>query len=503
MTLFTQSPIEAALWTSFVAMQEWVTENILLTPVFKGAVFTWLGILFIQTVWLAAGRGSTSRAVQQFMVWLCLSCIGFSILNYRSVEPFQAANAQGRAWTTSARVRASDKYGALNAPSAHGLALYVQIHRGAARIASFISQKAGEMFKNSASQASPYLLLQTLAQTAGQTIDDPQAMSSLQWLFENCADGRTAPVLSATSSYSALFDLSRPDCRDRHQQLRGELKAWANGKWGTSWWNVGQIGLAQLQAKFGLIDEEVLQNKMIASALVNTARRELGRDNRHNVNSGALLAPAGTEPSMGPATTYFTALANTLSVGGATSALLSPFIGSDYWGADARNQSAYLYNRIVQFLPPIRGYAKGLLAFAFVFAAASLCFGTVRFMMGWLGMLMVFTLYEPLSTLLYESVMLFSNAKESVDALQALRNDPLILSGAAIVDDNLARIQAVYFALQIGLATLCAAGGISLFMFTKRLGGGLMDGVAHKAVSFFHTVTSIRGAATRGGASQS
>ena len=503
--MFTQSPIEAALWTSFVAMQEWVTDNILLTPVFKAAVFTWLGILFIRAVWQAGSQHHPTAAMGRFISALILSGIGFSLLHSKSGDSFSASNANGRAWATSAKVRASDKYESLSSSSAYGLAFYVQIHRGANELSAFVSKKVAELFKARAHNESPYLLLQTLAQTAGQTIDDPKAMSSLNWLFENCADGRTAPVLSATSSYSALFDLAKPNCRDRHGQLRQELKAWAQGKWGTSWWNVGQIGLSQLRAKFGFLDEEALQNKMIASALVNTARREMGRENRHNVNTGALLGQPGTDPTTGPATSYFTALANTFSAGGAVNAILAPITGSDYWGADARNQSAFLYNRIVQFLPPIRGYAKGILALAFVFAAASLCFGTPRFLLAWFGMLTVFTLYEPLSTMLYESVMLFANAQETTDALGALRTDPLILSGAAIVDDNLARIEAVYFALQLGLAALCAAGGLSIFVFTKRLGGGLADGLVGKAVSTIHTVSFLRSAAgaAKGGAPQS
>ncbi len=43
---FTQSPIEASIWTAFVALQQWITSEILLTPIFKGAVFTWLSFSF-------------------------------------------------------------------------------------------------------------------------------------------------------------------------------------------------------------------------------------------------------------------------------------------------------------------------------------------------------------------------------------------------------------------------------------------------------------------------
>jgi hypothetical protein len=174
------------------------------------------------------------------------------------------------------------------------------------------------------------------------------------------------------------------------------------------------------------------------------------------------------------------------------SSLLGPLTGVDFFGADARNQSAVLYNRIVQFLPPIRGYAKGILALSFVFAAASLCLGSLRFFISWLGMLLVFSLYDPLSTILYESVMMFSSAKDTTMALQALKNDPLILSGAAIIDDNLARLQAIYFALQMGLAAVCGAGGISIFMFAGKVGGGLSSTLLHQALHVTRFLPSNR-----------
>ena len=49
--MFTQSPIEAAIWSSFVSVQDFIVSNLLDTLTFKAAVFTWLGFLFIKAVY--------------------------------------------------------------------------------------------------------------------------------------------------------------------------------------------------------------------------------------------------------------------------------------------------------------------------------------------------------------------------------------------------------------------------------------------------------------------
>ena len=230
---------------------------------------------------------------------------------------------------------------------------------------------------------------------------------------------------------------------------------------------------------------------MIASALVNMARQKMGQ-NSSGVSSSALLSDPKADPLFASSQAFFSSVANTLSPAGMMNQLFSTITGTDYLAADARNQSAALYNRMNQFIPPIRGYAEGLLAVAFVFAVGGRCFGTPRFFISWLGMLVMFTAYEPLSTLLYETTMMFTKAQETTDAMVALRDDPLVLFGAGIIDDNLARVQAVYFTLQMGLAAVCGAGGVSLFIFSKRLGSGLSEVILSKGSSIVQTVALSR-----------
>jgi hypothetical protein len=496
--LFTQSPIEASIWTAFVALQQWIVDQVILTSVFKGAVVTWLGYVLVRGFYRMATSGSPGTAVGQIMTALFFSTIGFAILRGKATEDFRPSDASGKAWTSSPKVRASGKFQALEG-GAHGLKVYVQIHRGAAQLAAYISEQVARVFKNHSHSQSPFLFLQTMAKTAGATIDDPNILSSLNWLFDNCSNRREAVVLNAETSYASLFDMANPNCRGRYQDLRRDLHHWARLKWGTSAWNVGDIALSQVGEKLGLIDQETLQNKMIASALVNMARKQMGQ-NARGVHTGILLGDPKSDPLIGNGASFFSSIANLTSPSGISGHFFGDIFGMDFLAADARNKSAALYNRIVQFIPPIRGYAKGLLALAFVFATAGLCFGTPRFFVAWLGMLAMFTVYEPLSTILYETTMLFTKAQETSESLAALKNDPLVLSGAAIIDDNIARIEAVYFTLQLGLATICGAGGISLFVFSKQIGGGLSDVIMSKAVSLVRPVVIARSGGPTSGA---
>jgi hypothetical protein len=492
--MFTQSPIEASIWTAFVGLQQWLVDEVLLSGFFQTAVALWLGFSLMKALYQTGSQGP-QRALGRFGILLFFSGIGFGILKSKSGSDFTPKNAAGNSWSESSKVRASDKYQALQNKTG-GLTVYLQIQGAASAVSAQMTDAAAKAFRDQGHSQSPYLFLKTMAQTAGATIDDPKALSGLTWMFENCSDRREAQVLGPTSSYSGLFDLGREDCRNRYSEVRRDLSQWAKGRWGTSALNVGNIALSQVGAKLGVVSEEALQNKMIASALVNMSRRRMGQ-NPSGVNSGALLADANMDPLFGSSTTFFTSVANSLSPAGMTNQLFSTLTGTDYLAADARNQSAALYNRIVQFIPPIRGYAKGLLALAFVFAAAGLCFGTPRFFVAWLGMLVMFTAYEPLSAVLYETTMLFTKAQETTEALGALKDDPLVLSGAAIIDDNLARIQAVYFTLQMGLAAVCGAGGISLFIFSKRIGGGLSEVILSKASSMVQTVALARSGGPR------
>lgn len=489
--MFTQSPVEALIWSSFVAVQEWLVRSLLDTPVFKAAVFTWLGFLLVKAIYAMASVEKPETAISRFLMTLIISAFGFSFLSI-SQSSFKPLNAHSEPWKTPGS--GSTYFGGSGAftASPSGLEAYKLIHSAVNQLASFMSSRIATMFSDGSYNQSPYLFLHTMAMTAVSTIDDPKALTDLNWMFENCADNKTAPILEPTSSYSALFNLADPKCKQRYGTMISSLKTWADSRWAKSLYDVGDVGIRYVATKLGYGDEQTLKNKIIASAMVNMARSKMGNINPSSVNSKALLDPSGPNDVTGSSTSFFVGLGNTFSMGGLMHRLLSPYTGTDIMGADARNQSAYLYNKIMQFLPPIRGYAKGIIALAFVFAAAAMCFGSLKYIVAWFGMLFIFTMFEPLSTLLYEITMQFSASAQVSESMLALKNDPFVLSGAAIIDDNLARIQAVYFVLQLGITTMCAAGGLSVFFLARRIGGGLSDTLVGKLSGLIRMVPMAR-----------
>ena len=469
-SLFAQSPIEASLWTHFVALQQWIVGAFFSGLIFKAAVATYLGFVLIRCLWSMGVDQSPAQAFRQFLIALVISFVGLALLSAKSTAAFRPVTATGKQWSASTKARQAGSYTGLEA-TANGLWFYVLAHGAANDVSRRLSEHIARSFGDHGYSKSPYLLAQTMAQTAGAAIDDPAITTSLQTLFESCTDMRVAPVLSKDSSFSSLFDLQREPCKQEYDLMRRNLSTWAEGKAGTSYIDSASLAVNSLGVSLGLADKETYRNKLIASALVNYVRHRSGQRGQQAVNPSALLQPGQAHPMDGLGQSYFTNLAQSLSVGGALNQFLKPITGTDYRKADIRNEAALVYSKLVEFLPPIRGYAKGILAFLFVFASVAVCFGNVRLMISWLGMLVIFTAYEPLSTLLYQSTMMFTSAHENVQAMQALKNDPLVLAGAAIVDDNLAGIQAVYFVLQVGLTFICGWAGLKVFMANRVLQG--------------------------------
>jgi hypothetical protein len=476
--LFSQTPIEASIWTSFVASQQWIVVQILDTALFKSSVLLWMSYLLIKAIYQTSVLGRAGEALGRFLATLLISALGFSCLRLADGD-FRVLNADQGVWSSMKRVASSSRYQSLSSSgNLSGLEVYRTIHSGAIEISDRISTNMASLYGDDSYNQSPYLFLQTMARTAASAIDDPEAISILNWLLDNCSDNRSAPILDTTSSYSAIFDLKNNRCLGNYKVLIAKLDRWSEDRWEET--PISKFGIERIASNLGLGDERIFKNKMIASALVNTAKAQSGNTNAGVVNTKALLGDTNVDPHFDTSTSSFVSLANAFSVGGFFHKLLSPWTGKDIWGADARNQSAYLYNRIVQFLPPIRGFAKGAIALMFVFAAAAMCFGSLRYMVAWFGMLFIFTAYEPLSTLLYQTTIMFTRSPQIVEAMEALKNDPLILAGAAVIDSSLARIQAVYFVLQLSLTFMCAAGGISCFFLTRQIGGGLSDSIAQK-----------------------
>jgi hypothetical protein len=497
MSLFTETPIEAALWTFAVSLQDKLASGLFQTSLFRGCVALFMGC----TVGLALFRFARGAADPwtKMALTLCCSLTGLALLGATSDATFRPVSDGGSAWSERSAVGAGGRYGALSS-DARGLRYYRLAHESVNGLSAALSAQVASIFGDSVHSASPHLLFQTLRETARHTLDDPQLLATGDKLAESC--GRRGAAI-ASASYASLanqFDLQRENCLALYQQWQSQLESWAQARISSPGSRLTALAEAarnnRVTRALGLDDSEAMKNKLIASAVQDYVQTRAGLSN-NNVSNAALGSPDGSLT----ATSGWVTASRLLSVAGVLNFAVRPFTGTDYEAADARNDIAALYTKVSVFLPAIRGFAKALLALMFLVAAARLCFGSPSLLISWAWCLLLVTAYEPLSTFLYQATVTLTQPPEVVEAMGALKSDPLVLTGAQVMDAYASRVQATYFVLQLGLTALTAAGGLAVFRYQRALGGALGGALVSKAIQVTrHVSSSSRTAAPRAGA---
>ena len=503
-SLFTETPIEAALWSFSVSLQEKLAESIFQTPFFKTLVALYMGFVVARgLVRMGSGRGEGVWLPVAGTVLCCL--MGLSLLGSTASERFQPQSESGQAWASKTAVQNGGRYSGLQ-NDAHGLRFYRVAAEGMNSLSSVVSRAVAGVFGDSGHAKSPRLLLQTLHEAARHTIDDPEILSTIDSLYETCAKGRTASSQVAYVSLSSQFDLAKVNCAGMHARLKSQLDAWARNRISTPGSKLVTFAEAarnnSVMRAIGFDDSEALKNKVIASGVSDYLQSRAGLSN-NNVSSAALLENPADSPLLGTST--WVNLSRMASLGGLMNLAVRPFTGTDYEAADSRNDIAALYTKVSVFLPALRGFAKGILALMFLVAAARMAFGSTSLMVSWLWCLLLVTAYEPLSTFLYQATVTLTQSPETIDAMAALKRDPLVLVGAQVMDSYASKVQATYFVLQLGLTAITATGGLAVFRYQRALGGALAGTIVAKGLGMARTVATIKagglgGAASRGGA---
>ena len=484
-SLFTETPIEAALWSFSVSLQERLAVSLFQTSYFKGAVSLYMGFVVARGLW----RWGLGRDLGGW-VWVgskLLCCfLGLAFLNRLSSQPFSPQMESGASWASKAP---SPHKGGLG-PPAHGLQFYRMAAQGMNHLSSLVSQSVAGVFGDGGHAKSPRLLVQTLYEAARHTIDDAETLSSIDSLFESCARSGTASSEVAYPSLSSQFDLERAGCAQMHAKLKSQLDSWARGRISSPGSKLLVYAEAARNNAFmrslGLDESQTLKHKVIASGVSDHLRSRVGLS-YNNVSAEALL---DSQSLLGTST--WVGLSRMASLGGLMNLAVRPFTGTDYEAADSRNDLAALYTKVSVFLPAIRGFAKGILALMFLVASARMAFGSVGLMVSWGWGLLLITAYEPLSTFLYQATLTLTQSPETLGALGALKNDPLAVVGAQVMDSYASRVQATYFVLQLGLTALTAAGGLAVFRYQRALGGGLAGVVANKGLGMVRNLALIK-----------
>lgn len=497
MSLFTETPIEAALWTFAVSLQERLASSVFDTSVFRGLVAAFMGYCVLKAL-LRFGTGAPNPWIP-LAVSISCSMLGLMLLGARADGAFRPRTSGGDEWASRVSARGGEgSFRGLSSP-ARGLRFYRYAHETANELSRKLSSAIQEGFGDSGDGASPQLLFSTLRETARHTLDDPQILATANQLMESCGRRSRAVAGASFASLSSEFDLTRENCASLHSQFRSQLDAWARARIASPGSKLVALAEAArnnaLTRAVGLDDSEALKNKVIASAVSDYLQTRAGLTN-NNTNPEALLE--GKEGGSLVGTSTWVRLSRIMSVGGALNLALRPFTGTDYEAADARNDVAALYTKVSVFLPALRGFAKALLALLFLVASARLCFGSPSLLVSWLWCLLLVTAYEPLSTLLYQSTISFTKAPETVQAMDALRSDPLVLVGAQVMDSYASRVQATYFVLQLGLTALTATAGLAVFRYQQALGGALVGSLVSKASYISRSLPSSKRSAPRG-----
>lgn len=491
MSLFTETPIEAALWTFAVSLQERLAVSVFGTPLFRGLVAVFMGYCVLKAL-MRFGTGSADPW-SPLVTSVSCSLLGLTLLGSLAGGTFRPTTAGGDDWASRVASRGAEgSYQGLSS-SARGLRFYRYAHETANELSQTVSAATSAAFGDQGGSASPQLLFSTLRETAKHSLDDPELLSTANQLMESCGGRSRAVAGAAFASLSSEFDLTGENCAALHTQFRSQLDAWARARVSSPGSNLVVLAEAArnnaVTRAIGLDDSEALKNKVIASAVQDYLQTRAGLTN-NNTNPEALLE--GKEGGSLVGTSTWVRLSRVMSVGGALNLIARPFTGTDYEAADARNDVAALYTKIAVFLPALRGFAKALLALLFLVAAARLCFGSPSLLFSWAWCLLLVTAYEPLSTFLYQATVSLTRSPETVQAMDALRSDPLVLVGAQVMDSYASRVQATYFVLQLGLTALTATAGLAVFRYQRALGSQLSSTLVSKATTAVRHVASLK-----------
>lgn len=486
--IFTQTPLEAGIWTAAVGAQTAIAKAITSSAVFYGAVTLSLAIGAIMFLFGIGSGGSTKRSISRFLLLLVTIAIGFSFLKKENSTPFSPVNATGVKWRSVSKVASNPKYKSLQS-NYNGLFWYTTFHKSMSEIAHLMTDIIAKGMDDPNYNQAPEFLLNALAQTARATIDDPEVERKFDVLVHNCTDTKRGKVLGNNDSIKTLFDLSSPDCNATYSELVTSLRTWAERN-RPAILTTPPIGssIAIAFDAFALSDVQVVDNKMIASAVKNYARQKIGETSDfHNTNADASIN--GTDFWVNLNKYLFSTDSIMIGINGVKK--LFGFETSDLEGANARNEAAVKYNKLLQFLPAVRGYASAILAYSWIVAAVALCVGVHQMFLSWLKMTAWFCLYMPFSAALYQFTTKMIATTENIQAMNSLRVDPMILAGANVIDYNIARMQLVYFILQLSLMAFFGFAGIRSFAPIATLRHSYIGDIVRNGGLLISTVARI------------
>ena len=168
-------------------------------------------------------------------------------------------------------------------------------------------------------------------------------------------------------------------------------------------------------------------------------------------------------------------------------AILSPFTDKNVEAGLVKNEAGVIYNNLLNLVPTIKGYIKAFICLSFLVVSALLSMGFARPFMWWGQVLLLEALYTPLSALNYQLCSFFLTSSDVISSFGDLRNDPLVISAANIIDSQLVRVQTAYFLTQTVICAMFVFGIIRAGFTVRQLSFSHGSGFSGFLTSFINS----------------
>ncbi|HYX31600.1 MAG TPA: hypothetical protein VE954_00710 [Oligoflexus sp.] len=405
-------------------------------------------------------------------------------------------------WASKPGVVRNSTYRSTLVNGSDGLYWYAQIQGAFSQISAAITRSISSAFSDPNLINDPMFLVKQLSKgsMAAAGLEGTETASRLDALMRECADTRTGKVLSKDVSMVELFDLNKPGCAENWSAFQGSL-----GTFGDNLLTVYKPGIVEKMKAMLQHDTSTVKNVLVANAIMNYAKDRAGFTATNSLKNPLATFSDGNDRVVedfaeGPVSSGFMYM-------------LEAFM-SDPHSTGLKAEAAQKFNQISSLIPAARGWIHGLLAILFVFAVLLMGFGVTKYFFAWITAIATVSLYQPFAVLGYKIAEYFTNKSNYSRALDNFASDPLLLSGVNVMREQLAHVQTVYLAFEMGTFMVFMVGGIRMFNpmmnLTGRLGamtlsriGGLASTLATQYAYAQYRAGSGQNQSLGGGASAS
>ena len=346
--IFSMTPIEASIWHWAVSAQNYLATELFGSNVFLGCIILMFTIFLLKSMWNLSQGGVADEIGRRILFKLAMVGMGLLFLRTMNTSPFLPVDSNDTPWQSKSYVVRTPKFSNLK-NSTDGLYWYTFFHKGGVQLGKFLTNAVGGIFQDPCYPKSPNMLFKVMVGSAAVAIDDSRVTENLDVLAQKCSDTANGAVLGKGDSLKVLFDLSSVECQDRYKDLKVSLSNWASRRMPHYLRKFIDLGAGEYPVRLGAInDGETLENKVIASALVNYAKSKAGKKDEINTNVEALGIRSVSEH-------FWFNVQRMVSGGSLIPAIISPFTEEDTEAAIVKNEAGIIYNNLLNLVPPVKG----------------------------------------------------------------------------------------------------------------------------------------------------